>query len=76
MTTPITQKKKEVLAAMSERKMKEDLKKKDFYKLFLDKIKDMEICEGDQVVFKYIMKLTYDIGTNKVVAEEELIREK
>ena len=75
MTTPITQKKKEVLAAMSERKMKEDLKKKDFYKLFLDKIKDMEICEGDQVVFKYIMKLTYDIGTNKVTAEEELIKE-
>jgi hypothetical protein len=76
MTTPITIKKKEVLAALSERRIKEDLKKKDFYKLFFDKIKDMEICEGDQVVFKYIMKLTYVVGTNQVIAEEELTREK
>lgn len=68
MTTPITIKKKEVIATLAERKIKEELKNKDFYKIFLDKIKDREICEGDQIAFGYSIQLKYEVTMNKFEA--------
>jgi len=66
MTTPITKKKKEVIATLAERKIKEELKNKDFYKLFFDKIKDREVCEGDNIVFGYSVELKYEVTENKI----------
>lgn len=71
MTTPITIKKKEVIASLSERRIKEELKKKDFYKVFFDKIKDKEICEGDIVTLKYSVELTYAVSTNMIISKIE-----
>lgn len=71
MTTPITKKKKEVIATLAERKIKEELKNKDFYKIFFNKIKDREIRVGDTITFKYSIDLNYTVSTNQITTKEE-----
>lgn len=63
----ISKEKKEVIATMSARKVKEELKKIDFYKKFHDKIKDSNLEVGDDVLFIYTVKLYYNTKTNDIV---------
>ena len=66
---PITKEKKEVIATVVSRRVKEELRKADFYKEFFNKIKDREIEPGDELTFTHSIVLVCNTKTNEVTVK-------
>jgi hypothetical protein len=62
----IDKRKKEVIATIISRRIKEEIKKLDFHKIVLDELMNRNMEPEHKIKFSYSLNLNYDQQTNEI----------